>query len=473
MSDLTTTQRLADLLAPARAAAAPLRAASHLHARLATILGALGHRAEAVSILDRAAQLAPGRAEDFEALGFAAFGLGEHERSNAFYAAFTLLAPGDSMGWYNLATSQRNLGQFDQAAHSCERALAQDPANAQAALLRAHVRTQSAARNNVDDLRRRLSSQAAPAARIFLHYALGKELDDLADHDAAWEEFRLGAAARRASLRYDIAEDVGKLARIAQAFDRGRLGDAPPLEPGVRHAFVIGLPRSGTTLVERILTGAKGVRSNGETDMLLASLMAGTPQQGGDIFDRVARADGPVVRADYARRAGAEAALVIEKLPLNYLYAGAIRLTMPDARLILLKRCAGDNLFAMFSTLFGGGYPFSYALPDLATYYVAYSELMSHWRTVLGDQLLEVGYEDLVERPAEVGEGIARHAGIGWQERMVRVEENASATATASAAQVRRPIYRSAVKRWHAYRRQLAPLAAALEKAGIDIDANG
>ncbi len=190
---------------------------------------------------------------------------------------------------------------------------------------------------------------------------------------------------------------------------------------------------------------------------------------GGDVFDRIANADPTRTQDAYGRLAGVPSpgAVILEKLPLNYLYVGAVRLTMPSARIVRLIRAPADNGLAMFSTLFGSGYPFSYSLRDLAAYHVAYERLMAHWSAHLGDQWLEASYEEVVADPIGEGRRITSHIGVAWSDDMVRIEDNSSASATASAAQVRRPIYRTAAGRWRNYARHLAPFTDALEAAGI------
>lgn len=433
------------------------------------ILRALGRHGEAGTLIDRVAALPAGTAEDDEALGFAAFEAGAHRRSRDWYARVVEASPGDALAWYNLAAGEQTIGQLDAAEAACDQALRHAPAMVEAALLRSQLRTQTADRNHVDMLRAMLKQASAPGATAFLHYALGKEYDDLGDYDAAFGHFSGGARARREALDYDVADDGAKLRRIIESFDVRRFECAPELTAPA-YGFIVGLPRSGTTMIERILTGSPRARSNGETDNLFGALGEGAAAAGADVFERVADADPARVLASYVRRAGTPdtGSVVLEKLPFNYLYVGAIRLTMPCARTLLVNRAPADNLFAMFSTLFGSAYPFSYALGDLAAYYLAYIKLLDHWRAMPGSQLLEVAYEDVVGEPEVYGRMIAAHMGVEWDDMMVRIERNTQTSATASAAQIRRPIYRTAAGRWRNYERHLAPLIDALEAAGVD-----
>ena len=182
-------------------------------------------------------------------------------------------------------------------------------------------------------------------------------------------------------------------------------------------------------------------------------------------------ADPRVVAAAYARFANPASVneRIIEKLPMNYLYVGAIHRALPDAPILLIKRSALDSCFAMYRTLFGDAYPFSYDFEDLGRYYAAYDGLVTHWRALLGDRLHEVVYEDVVREPKRLGASIAGHCGLVWNDAAIDIQKNQSVSWTASAAQVRRPIYGSSSGRWRHYRRHLTPLIAALQDRNITV----
>ena len=443
-------------------------ALSHEHVKHVQALVADGSKALAQAVLLAAVRLPGDDIAVLEALAFQAFGLGVHAVAREFYRRTTVARPGDATCWYNLASAERTLGQLEAAEQACDRALQRDPGLAAAALLRSELRRQSAEANHVDQLRQWLARTPVGPAAIALNYALGKELDDLADYDAAFACFARGAALRRAGLAYDVAQDLWKLQRIRETFGQARLNAAPGLEPAA-FGFIVGMPRSGTTLIERVLTGSAAATSNGETDNLLRALMEGSPQAVPDIFERIAAADPASVVQRYRALAGArdEGEIVLEKLPLNYLYAGAIRLTLPSARILLLQRTPADNCLAMFTTLFGSGYPFSYDLADLARYFIGYQALIAHWQTVMPDQIQAVSYDAFVADPEPAGQRIAAHMGVPWDPALLKVEANQGSTATASAAQVRKPIYTASSGRWRNYARHLVPLTNALEDAGI------
>jgi len=470
--------RLQEALPVATRAVANAHVCLDGHGLLAHLLIQLRMAREADAVIDAAMALPNGEASAYDGLAYASMLLNRHERANALYRRATALSPGVARHWYNLACSERSLGRLDQAAAACDRCIALDPNAYSTYLLRSELRVQTTGANNVEQLRARLAPpDLDAAARAYLGYALAKELDDLARYDEAFQWFAAAAAARRSQLRYDVESDERTLRRIAEGFpDSASLTGAGSAVDGAGFIFIVGLPRSGTTLLERILSGLPGVRSNGETHNFSRSLTAaaGLPAaapRSGDAIERAKAADPREVAAHYARLAGrpAPGAGVIEKLPTNYLYLGAIRRALPGARIVLVTRSPLDSCFAMFRTLFGDAFPFTYDFTELARYFAAYQTLMTHWRTVLGDALLEVAYEDLVRDPKIHGARVAQYCGLDWNDAAVDITDNRSVSLTASAAQVRSPIYGSSTDRWRRYHRELSPLIAALRRHRVSL----
>jgi tetratricopeptide (TPR) repeat protein len=452
------------------------------HGLLATVLLQLGRAADAETVIVQSLRYKQGSADAYDALAHVSMLLGQHERSNALYRRVVKLEPGDPRFWYNFASSERSFGRLLEAESACNQAIALDPTLYASYLLRSELRVQSREANHIEELQSQLARRHLDErARVVLGYALAKELDDLQRFDEAFRWFSEAASTRRRHLAYDVGVDERKLQRIKQNFPRSDATSARESDDqSDRYIFIVGLPRSGTTLVERILTGLPGVRSNGETDYFSRSLMAALPPEGSsdhepsmDVIQRAASADPAEVAARYsnlASRGRVQGDRIVEKLPLNYLYLGAIHRALPQAKLLIVRRSPLDSCFAMYRTLFGAAYPFSYDFDDLARYYAAYDRLIAHWRAVLGEKLQEVTYEELIKNPLRVGTTIAAACGLPWTDSAIEIQKNASVSLTASAAQIRRPIYGSSSGRWRYYRKHLEPLVDALRRrAGIPL----
>jgi tetratricopeptide (TPR) repeat protein len=425
-----------------------------------------GQRADAIAAFEQFARDCPLTADSANALAFLARRLDLHGASYRFYREASARAPDNPEYWYNVATSERAWGQLEAAADACNRCIALAPDMGAALLLRSELVRATPTANNLTDLRRRIARMSGINSEVVLQFALGKELHDLSDYDAAFKAFARGASLRRRSLQYDVAVDEAKMQRIIEVFDEpGIPADAPAGTS--RHIFVIGLPRSGTTLTERILGGLPNVASNNETNNFTVALLRNLAADGKDVFDRAGRANFAAVARNYDRLAihDHSARRIIEKLPLNFLYIGPILRAFPDASIIWLRRNPIDTCFAMYRTLFAAGYPFSYDFSDLARYYRACSGLMDHWARQYSRHILAVDYETLVAQPAAQGERIAAHCGLEWDPAALNITGNRSVSLTASASQVREPIYTRSAGVWRKYERHLKPLIAMLDTA--------
>ena len=250
---------------------------------------------------------------------------------------------------------------------------------------------------------------------------------------------------------------------------------ARPLPASPTPIFVVGLPRSGTTLVERVLSSHSQVRSVGETQYLPMALRAASGidsdrKPTADMIRAAARADAGDIGADYldrlAFRLGADRYFV-DKLPFNLLYLGFVAKAFPDARLVLVRRHPMDACFAMYKQVFTGAYKFSYTQETLGRFYLAYRRLVAHWQATLGERIVCVDYELLVNRPSTEVPRLLAALGLACESACLEFDANLTATATASAVQVRERMHTRSVGRWRRYEKQLEPLRARFEKAGI------
>ena len=413
-----------------------------------------------------------GPADLLERIGQHYTALGRHREAERCYAQACAMQPQNAEFLYNYATALIALGRLNEAGDALDQVIAARPHDGDAWYNRSTLRRQTAQRNHIDAIRRRLAAAPdAASARIALNYALAKELEDVGDHAASFAALRAGADQRRAALSYRVEDDLGAMRSIAQAFDAPffsakHVGHADP-----RPLFVIGLPRSGTTLVERILSSHGSIAGKGESGDLAMAVVHATGAAAGkeDRIRRATQVDFAALGERYcASLPPAPALRWIDKTPNNFLYLGIVAQALPEARIVHVRRHPLDACYAMYKTLFRMAYPYSYDLDDLARYWLGYRELMAHWRSVLPrERFLEVDYEDLVENQEAVSRRLVAHAGLEWDARCLAFERNAEPSLTASAAQVRQPIYRSSVGLWRRYERELAPLRERLAAAGV------
>ena len=380
------------------------------------------------------------------------------------------LSPQDHRALYNWATCLIAVGKLDDAEQVFTRVIALAPFDYDAYYNRSTLRRQTTERNHVEELRRALSApHIPPASRIALGYALAKELEDLGRHPESFAALRAAADARRRQLSYRVEEDIAAMSEIALRFgaDYGGAGHADS-----RPIFIVGLPRSGTTLVDRILSSHSVVQSRGESsDMAAIVMRLAHPASGKiDLIRRVAAIEPAAVGAAYcARLAPMARSRCVDKTPLNFLYLGLIAAALPGASIVHVRRNPLDVCYAMYKTLFRMAYPFSYDLSDVGRYYLAYARLMAHWRTVLGARLIELDYEELIGDQRRATAVLLERCGLGWEDACLEFHRNPDPSLTASAAQVRRPIYSSSVGLWRRYSEELQPLAAVLQAGGVAV----
>ncbi len=454
-----------------------------LHARCLTEGGKTALALSAIESLRNVGALS---AAQHNELGMLLARVDDHRAAQHHYRQAVAAQPTEVEFLFNLATSQRFLGEIAEAEDTLDTILRLQPSDHEAAAMRSSLRQARPDSNHVDELKVTLANlPLSPAARTSFCYALAKELEDLAEYRESFGWLKRGADIRRSGMQYQVATDVEIIDAIIETFDQEFFVQGQvPQEQGQqqnRNAeafFVIGLPRSGTTLLERMLGSHSEVHAAGELGNFGIALTRLTRVElGGRKADRrefvraSARIDFDQLGRNYiasTRPITGHTAHFIDKLPFNYLYAGLIHRALPNCRIISLRRHPMDSCYSMYKQLFRDAYPFSYDLNDLAEYYLAYDRLMRHWDTVIPGVIHSVRYENLVSDTAGEARRLLEHCGLEWQDQVLEYHRNRSASTTASATQVRQKVYTRSVGKWECYATELAALKQRLEQAGID-----
>ncbi|HEY5647086.1 MAG TPA: sulfotransferase, partial [Pseudomonadales bacterium] len=386
------------------------------------------------------------------------------------------LAPGDPGVLYDLATAEYHLNRPDDAEAHIAALLDKMPFHGGALHLRAALRTQHAESNHVADLRRRLAEGPKhPRFVAEAQYALAKELEDLEEYDQSDLALDEGARAFRSTLRYDSDSELEGHEAIRSAFTKEAFDRLASGFPDEQPVFIVGMPRTGTTLVERILSAHSRMVSIGEFTefprlygIRLQNEVAKNP--GVPPVEASLRIDFAELGRSYCRAArelAGDAPGFVDKLPYNFLYCGYLLAALPNARIIHLTRDPLDTCYAVYKTLFFNAYAFSYDLEELASYYLSYRRHMAHWHQVLPGRILDVSYESLVREPEAEVRRLLDWCELPWEPSVLEFHRQEAPSMTASAMQVRQPVHTDSIGSWRRAEARFAPLRARFEAAGI------
>ena len=438
----------------------------------------LGHRDQAIGCFRRAA--ATGDRNSFGRLGKVRALLTEDRNQEAEQVLReTLVAdPRDAMAYDLLGNLLSDFGRFDEARACFERAIAIAPllAGSYYDLVRCR-RVTSDDDGLLQEMQAALATPGLEAGqRLRLHLAIGKAEEDLGDYALAMQHFDAADAVRRGSASFDSAAFSVEIDRLIARCTPELIARAPELgSHDATPVLIIGMPRSGTTLVEQIVSMHPEVGAGGELHFW--------NQRGAEWHRSVAAGnETPFVATEFLAKAAADylgvlraiaprAARVTDKMPFNFLWAGLIHMAFPRAIIIHCRRVAIDTALSIHQTHFRPGLAFPTGGAELVAYFRDYQRLIDHWRSVLpADRLIEVDYEDLTGAPEPVIRRIIAACGLAWDDACLRPESNPRAVNTPSKWQARQPIYRTSVARWRRYEPWLGPLRALVDD-GSELDA--
>ena len=444
------------------------------HCGLGNVLQTQGKLDEAAAHYRQALALKPDYVDAHNNLGAALRSQGRSDEAAAAIHQALALQPNYALAFYNLGNLLRDVGKFEEARVASEKAVELCPAS-----LAFHYGLAISKRflpgdGQLEVLEAMVADERSRSMedRIYLHFALAKGYDDLEDHERSFAHLFEGNSLKRQQIAYDEAAMHGFFARLQEVFSPELMRDKQGLgDPSSVPVFIVGMPRSGTTLIEQILAGHPKVFGAGELMNLtraVTKLLWEAPFP--DAISSMGEQELRELGAHYVtevRQLAPAADRIIDKMPANFRLAGLIHLALPNARIIHVRRDPLDTCLSCFSQLFSGDQPFSFDLAELGRYYRAYEMLMDHWRRVLPPGvMLEAQYEHLTSDLEGEARRMIRHCGLEWDAACLSFHDTERPVRTASAAQVRQPIYRSSIGRWRVHEHLLGPLIEAL---GVDV----
>lgn len=433
-------------------------------------LAELGRREEAMAHYRTALRANPGNAELHLDLADLLKEAESGEAALRHYRCTIALSPESAMAYSGLGGAVQEQGEIEAGRRGLQRAFVLEPRRPLHALQFVRAATLSPENPHLgtvlaleDDI-----GALGEGDRIDAHFALGKALADIGRDSRSFEHILAGNKLKRKAVVYDEAKTLGRMEKTIRIFTADRVRSASGgFSSSDLPIFIVGMPRSGSTLVEQILASHPAVHGAGEVDLLRkaldeAGLDRGIPHFSDWRTDRLAVA--AELYLDRLRRlaGGRPVSRVTDKLLGNFRYAGLIRLMFPNARILHTVRDPVDTCLSCFSIQFAKQ-PFTYDLGELGRYYRAYERLMRHWRQVLPEKaMLEVRYEKVVGDLEAEARRILDYCGLGWDAACLRFHETRRPVRTASITQVRRPLYRESIRRWRPDEAVLRPLIEAL-----------
>lgn len=435
----------------------------------AKALMALGRTSEAKLRADRAASLKTDDGFVADMTGSVYSRTGHHALALPLFRRAVRLNPKWSIFHFNHAACAQFLGDIKTAKAAYKKAVALKPNFYRAWFSLASLETQTVDNNHLAELEDLFATTGQdPNGRLLIGHAIAKTFEDLNRFSESFDWLSKAKAARKNQIGYDrrsMTEMFAAAAHPVQPQQRSQAHDVTPI-------FIVGLPRTGTTLVDRIVSSHSKVTSAGELDLFAQIIESETRISRMDaerFFSSAQTTDlhkAGEVYVQHISELANDAAYLIDKTPMNFFYAGLIHQALPNARIIALRRSAMDSCLSNYRQLFAledRRFDYAFDLEDTAAYYRAFDSLMSHWRQTLpASQFMEIGYEDIVHDQEGQTRRLLDFCGLDWDPACLNFHENTAAVDTASSVQVRQPLYSGSIGRWQKYEGKLDGLKAAL-----------
>lgn len=449
------------------------------YAHLAKCYAMIGNTIKTHEAVTGAEQASINSALTLDTVGVALSRLGEHKKAIGYFER-AIVKKETPAFYYNLGSSQTFCGLFEQARQSYERAIAMQPLFYQAHSSLSHLGGISKEQNHIERLKQVYHHMPHADAKLHIAHALVKELDSLGQYQQGYEYLAKAKHDKKLQINYQFNSDKATFDKLDELFSREDFATAKSDFTNGQAIFVTGMPRSGTTLVERVLTNSTGVKSAGELQDFGLSLKALSKTQSRFILDSETLEQSKQI--DYDRLGQMYIDCVkpllqgeqrfVDKTPLNVLYAGHIIKAMPKAKILCVIRNPMDTIWGNYKQMFSLNDPYyQYAFDqcDIAEFYIRFVQLAKLWQNLYPQNFKIVKYDDFVQAPEREGKTFVEFCGIDWSPSLLDITKNDSAVATASSVQVRSAINTKSLGQWRNYEQELQPAFDIIRKAGLEI----
>ena len=383
------------------------------------------------------------------------------------------LNPNNLNSKMNISISQKNLGQFVKSQETCKELLALKP---EWGSMHRHLSTMKKYKESDPHLLQMLSllseENLEDDNKSQICFALGKAYEDIGEFNKAFSFIAQANSLFRTQIEYSSKKTKKFFSVIKDSFGEDLFeGSNLTSNYGDNIIFVLGLPRSGTSLVEQILASHSKVYGAGELRFFRDAIVRSFYQiedrsfpknikdHKNSAFKKVAQ-----YYLEYVSKLKHEGKIIVDKMPYNFIYIGMVALVFPGAKIILVERNALDNCYSIFKQRFGTGNSFSYSLKEVGQYYNIYHDLMDHWFSVLRNNIYSIHYEDIVKDLVKHSKSLINYCDLEWEEACLDFHQTERDVRTASAVQVRQPIYNSSVGLWKKYEKELDPLVKIINR---------
>ncbi len=454
-----------------------LHQSTEYYAHLAKCYAMLGDTVNTHSAVAKAEQMNITSALTFDTLGVALSRLNEHKKAISYFqkaidknriAAF----------YYNLGSSQTFCGLFDEARASYEQAIKLEPLFYQAHSSLSHLGGVSQEYNHVERLKQVYQKMPHADAKLHISHALAKELESLGEYEQCFSYLKQAKAEKLRHIDYHFDRDLSVFQQLKSMFSEPEFAVVDNSYDNDQAIFITGMPRSGTTLVERVLTNSTGIKSAGELQDFGLTLKRLTKTKSRFILDKETLLES--TKIDYRELGSSYIECVeplleqgqrfVDKTPLNVLYAGHIIKSMPKAKILCVIRNPMDTIWGNYKQMFSLNdpyYQYAFDQQSIALFYLEFVALAEFWQQLYPDNFKIIKYDEFVKQPEVIGKTLAGFCQVPWSQTLLDITTNESAVATASSVQVRSAINTKSLGQWRKFETQLQPAYEIVKKAGL------